>query len=577
MLEFTRTNRTRILAILTIGLMGLFVVRLFYLQIIQHEHYMLLANSEQLRQWKLPAVRGEIYALDGDKPTRLVLNQTVYTLWADPKVVEDATKVSDVLQRVIQPKLRGNYRELLDKKDTRYQILAKDVTYKEAQAIKKEQLYGIGFERGEKRVYPEGSLASQIVGFVNNDGEGQYGVEGKLDSELKGTDGMLKTVADVRDVPLTIGKENVNIPAENGKNIVLTIDRNVQAKAEQLIAKHTKRLGATYGSLLVMDPKTGRVLAMANVPTYDPSDLRTITDIANVNNRIVTRPYEPASVIKTVTMATGIDKGVMTPNSRYVNTNFITIDDATITNVSKNFTGTITMQTVLDASLNTGTVTMAEWLGGGSINRQARDTMYTYFHDKLGLGERTGIELAGEAKGIVVPPTEVEGNAVRYANMTFGQGLDVTPLQVATAFSAIVNGGVHVKPTVIAGSMDADGNYQPAPERTGERVLKESTSTTMREMLYKARGRWDGGSDPKGYAIGGKTGTAQTIENGKYVFSQTEGTYLGLGGEKGELPEYVILTTFAGPNRTYGGFDALPAFTDMSNWMVSYLKLEPKG
>lgn len=562
---------------MTIALMGLFVVRLFYIQIIQHEHYMLLANSEQLRQWKLPAVRGEIYALDGDKPTKLVLNQTVYTLWADPKVVEDPTKVSEVLQRIVKGKLRSNYRELLAMTDTRYQILAKDVTYREAQAIKKEQLYGIGFERGEKRVYPEGKLASQIVGFVNNDGTGQYGIEGKLDAELKGKDGMLKTVADVRDVPLTIGKDNVNIPAENGKNVVLTIDRNIQAKAEQLAAKHAKRLGATYASLLVMDPQNGRVLAMANVPTYDPSDLRTITDIADVNNRIITRPYEPASVIKTVTMATGVDKGVMTPASRYVNTNYITIDDATITNVSKNFTGNITMQTVLDASLNTGTVTMAEWLGGGSINRQARDTMYTYFHDKLRLGERTGIELAGEAKGIVVPPTDVQGNAVRYANMTFGQGLDVTPLQVATAFSAIVNGGTYIKPTVIAGSIDADGAYHKAAPHTGERVLKESTSQTLREMLYSARGRWDGGNDPKGYAIGGKTGTAQTIENGKYVFSQTEGTYLGMGGEKGKPPRYVILTTFAGPNRTYGGFDALPAFTDMSNWMVSYLKLEPKG
>ena len=557
--------------------MALFVMRLFYLQVIRHDHYMLLANTEQLRQWKLPAVRGEIYALDGNKPTKLVLNQTVYTVWADPKVVEDPSAVSDVLQRTVRSKLRSNYRALLDKKDTRYQILATEVTYSEAQAIKKENLYGIGFERGEKRVYPEGKLASQIVGFVNNDGVGQYGVEGKLNADLTGKPGLIKTVADVRDVPLTIGKENINIPAQDGKNVVLTIDRNIQAEAERVVAKRARALGAKYGSILVMDPSSGRVLAMANVPTYNPSDLRTITDLADINNRIVTRPYEPASVIKTVTMATGIDKGVMTPDSRYVNTNYITIYDATITNVSKNFTGNITMQTVLDASLNTGTVTMAKWLGDGSINRQARDTMYSYFHDKFRLGELTGIELAGEAKGIVVPPTDVQGNAVRYANMTFGQGLDVTPLQVATAFSAIVNGGTYIKPTVVAGSIDEAGNYHPTAKYTGTRVIKESTSTTMREMLYKARGRWDAGNDPRGYSIGGKTGTAQTIENGKYVFSQTEGTYLGLGGERGKLPRYVILTTFAGPNRTYGGFDALPAFTDMSNWMLSYLKLEPKG
>ncbi len=577
MLQFTRTNRTRLLAILTIGLMALFIVRLFYLQIIQHEHYMLLANNEQLRQWKLPAVRGEIYALDGDKPTKLVLNQTVYTVWADPKAVEDPTVVSEALQRTISGKLRGNYRELLDKKDTRYQILATGVSYKEAQDIKKAHLYGIGFERGIKRVYPEGKLASQVVGFVNNDGVGQYGIEGKLDSELKGTDGMIKTVADVRDVPLTIGKENINIPAENGKNVVLTIDRNVQAEAERVVAERAKKIGATYGSLLVMDPNTGRIMAMANTPTYNPADLRTITDFANINNRIITRPYEPASVIKTLTMTTGIDKGVITPASQFNNTNYVTIDDATITNVLKNYSGSITMQTVLDQSLNTGTVEVAKRLGGGTINRQSRDTMYQYFHDKLGLGELTGIELAGEVKGIVVPPTNPEGNAVRYANMTFGQGLDVTPLQVATAFSTIINGGVRIKPTVIAGSINADGQYQEAAQQSGERVIKESTSAALRQMVYHARGTWVNVGDRQGYQVGGKTGTAQTIENGKYVFSQTEGTYLGMGGEKGELPRYVILATFAGPNQAFTGEHAIGAFTDMSNWMLSYLKLEPKG
>lgn len=577
MLQFTRTNRTWILAILTIIIMGIFVVRLFYLQIIKHDHYMMLANAEQMRQLNLPAVRGEIYALDGDKPIKLVLNQTVYTLWADPKVIEDPSAIDDILQRTIKDKLRSNYRELLDKKDTRYQILATGVTYREAQAIKKAELYGIGFEKGQKRVYPEGRLASQIVGFVNNEGEGQYGVEGKLDDRLRGEAGLLKTVADVRNVPLTIGNENINIPAKNGENIVLTIDRNVQAEAERIVQKQAKQLGATFGSILIMDPSTGRVLAMANTPTYDPSDLNTIKSLADINNRIVTRPYEPASVIKTLTMSTGVDQGVMTPESRYTNTNYITIGVDTITNVAKRFTGDITMQTVLDQSLNTGTVTMAKWLGDGSINNHARQIMYQYFHDKFRLGERTGIELAGEAKGIVIPPTDVQGNAIRYANMTFGQGLDVTPLQVAAAFCAVVNDGSYIQPTVLAGTVDSDGKFQPAAVRTGKRIIKQSTSVTMREMIYHAREVWDSRYDTPGYRVGGKTGTAQTIENGKYVFSQTEGTYIGMGGEKDELPRYVILTTFSGPNRAFGGGDAIPAFTEMSNWMLRYLKLEPKG
>lgn len=577
MLQFTRTNRTRILAILTIGLMALFVVRLFYLQVIQHDHYMMLANSEQMRLWTLPAVRGEIYALDGDTPTKLALNQTVFTVSVDPKVIEDPNEVTDALKRLIGNKLRDGYKNLLAQKDTRYQVLATGVTYKEAQAIKKENLYGVRLLKTQKRIYPEGKLASQILGFVNSDGVGQYGVEGKLDSELKGKDGMIKTVADVRDVPLTIGNDNVNIPAQNGKNVVLTIDRNVQMAAERIVSRRAKEVGAKYGSLLVMDPNTGKVLAMANTPTYNPSDLRTISNFDAVNNRIISRPYEPASVIKTLTMTTGIDQGIITPESRFNNTNYVTIDDATITNVLKNYSGNITMQTVLDESLNTGTVEVAKRLGGGTINQHARETMYRYFHDKLGLGEKTGIELASEAQGVVVPPTDAEGNAVRYANMTFGQGLDVTPLQVATAFSTIVNGGTRVTPTVIAGSIDDSGNYHENEVKSGTRVIKADTSAALRKMVYHARSTWINVGDHSGYAVGGKTGTAQTIENGKYVFSQTEGTYIGMGGEKGEMPRYVILATFAGPNRAFTGEHAIGAFTEMSNWMLSYLKLEPKG
>lgn len=562
-------------------IMAIFVVRLFYIQIVRHGYYMEQADSEQMKKFTLHAQRGEIYALDGDTPTKIVMNETVYTVWADPTEVDDVDRVVSVLNKVAGGNVRDNFRQYLTMKDTRYQVLARKVTRTQAELIKKENLAGVGFDAVSQRVYPEGSLAAQVLGFVDADGNGKYGFEQANDVTLKGTDGLLKTVTDVRSVPLTVGDKNINIPAKNGTNYILTIDRNVQTKVEQALSDGMKNVGASQGSALVMDPNTGKVLAMANLPSYDPSNLSSVSDLSVLNNNIISNPYEPASVMKTVAMSAGVDKGAMTPDSTYTNTDSITVDDATIQNATKGQTGTITMQHALNWSLNTGSVTLATWLGGGSINRTARDVLYTYYHDKFHLGEKTGIELANEQAGTVIPPTDVQGNAVRYANMTFGQGLDVTTLQVATAFSAIVNGGVYYQPTVIAGTMSDDGTtFTAANQKEGQRIIKQSTSDTMKQMIYNARHAFSSyySGDRSGYYVGGKTGTAQTIENGKYVFDQTIATYVGFGGETGQKPAYVVMIEVYGPHKNLdGGHHALPIFTDISNWMIDYLKLTPQG
>jgi len=239
------------------------------------------------------------------------------------------------------------------------------------------------------------------------------------------------------------------------------------------------------------------------------------------------------------------------------------------------------MQHAMNWSLNTGSVTMATWLGNGSVDAKARGILYQYYHDKFRLGEKTGIELANEQAGTVIPPTDAQGNAIRYANMTFGQGLDVTTLQVATAFSAIINGGVYRQPTVIAGTMSDDGQtFRAATAKSGEQIIKQSTSDTMKQMIYNARQAFPNyhSSDRSGFYVGGKTGTAQTIENGQYVFDQTIATYVGFGGEVGQKPAYVVMIEVYGPHKNLdGGHHALPIFTDISNWMIDYLKLTPQG
>ena len=575
-LELQQGSRSKILAAVLIGVVAIFVVRLFYLQVIEHGKYAALADNAQLKRLEIPAKRGEIYTMDGSTPTKLVLNQAVYTLFADPQTVGDTAKIKDVIQRVAGGNLRPGIDDMLANKQSRYQILAKGLSRTQADLIKKESRAGIGFQAETQRVYPEGQLAAQTLGFVNAEGKGQYGIEGKLNDRLTGTPGLLQSVTDISNVPLTIGDRNINITPKNGENIVLSIDRNVQSYAESALVKGLEKAGATKGSVIVMDPQTGKVMAMANYPTYNPTEFTKVQDGADFTNATVSVPYEPASVLKTFTMAAGIDQGVMTADTTFVNTDTIRIEDRVINNALKGHRGTLTMQQALNWSLNTGTVEMAQRMGGGSINREARNTLYAYYHDRFGLGQLTGIEVSGETKGNVISPAEQEGNAVRYANMTFGQGLDVTMVQVAAGFSSIVNGGHYYKPTVLNGVVQPNGTFMQYQVSTPRTTIKASTSTQMRDMTIEARKSFFVNQDREGYMIGGKTGTSETLINGKYVKNQTIGSYLGFGGD--DAPRYVIMVQVSADGKNLeGGIHAGPIFTDISNWMIDYLKLQPKG
>ncbi len=557
--------------------MAIFVMRLFYLQVIRHDYYVTRALEEQEKRLIIPATRGEIYMMDNKTPVKAVLNQTVYTMFVDPTVVDKPHEVVKAIREVVGGNTVKGYDTSVNKKDTRYVIVAKKVSYTQANLIRERKLKGVGFQAESARVYPEGSLAAQTLGFVDGDNVGQYGIEGMFNKELDGKDGVLQSITDVANVPLSIGDKNVNIPPVNGKNYVLTLDRSVQAYAEQALANGIAKSGADSGSVIVMDPNSGEVKAMANLPTYNPAELDKIQNFNQVNNGVVATPYEPGSVMKTFTMATGIDKGAVTPDSTYVNTDYITVDDRVISNATKGQTGTISLQHALNWSLNTGMVTVAQRLGDGNINRQARDTMYEYLHDKFRLGQKTGVEVYGEAEGRIISPEETEGNAVRYSNMSFGQGMDLTMVQVAAGFSAIVNGGTYFNPTVIGGTMSDDGDFVPStPKQSSANVIKPSTSAQMRDMIVKARSAFYSAQDRKGYMVGGKTSTSQTIVNGSYENGQTIATYLGFGGDT--KPKYVIMVQVSGKNKNLAGnTDAMPIFTDISNWMIDYLTLQPKA
>ena len=575
-------KRTDLIRVLLALCFLLIVARMYDLQIISHQKYVDLAMSQQTMQNTIFAKRGEIYMMDGDNTTPVVMNEKVYTISVDPfllrseggqELKEDEAKIDQLVQGYAV----NTWDKVFANEASRYAVIAKNVPYERAKQIKEAKITGVYAQGSTKRVYPEGDLAAQVLGFVNADGKGQYGIEGSLNKELTGVNGILKTVKDVNNIPLTIGKNNVRVPAQDGKNVVLSIDRNIQKKTEDAIRATIEKFHVTNASAVVMNPRNGQILAMAGTPTYNPAEYAKVTDARVFQTDVTMSAFNPASVCKTFALAAAVDSGVMTPETTYNNTDLVTIDGWPIQNAIKGHTGNISMQEVLTYSLNTGSIQALRLLGGSEteITYQGKEKLYDYYYNRFGLGKYTGIELA-ESKGTVIPPTDIDGTNARYANMTFGQSLDLTMIQVATAFSAVVNGGDYYTPTLVAGEIKNGEFVRDVLKERDHQAIESSTSETMRKMLHTARLVFPNVKYyDEGVYVGGKTGTAQVVKNGKYTFDETIATYIGYGARsETDYPEYVIMTKVWEDNRRLdGGMNAKPIFDEISQFMVNYLKM----
>lgn len=568
----------------------IFLARLFFVQIVEHGKYVREANAMRIKQYELLAKRGEVYFMDGDnKVSPAILNERTWTIFVDPSFiiknagtngVKKKEYVQEKLTEVLGDSLIVSWDKVWSNEDNMYVEIAKQIDYDTVVKIKELGLKGVGRKETSRRVYPNGTVAAQLLGFVNAEGTAS-GVEGALNQRLTGTNGMLKTVTDVNEIPISVGNDNIEVPAKNGENIVLTIDENIQRKVDGILKGVVDRYGGgiAAASAIVMQPTTGKVWAMANYPTYNPEQYWKETDANVYVNRVTETPYEPASVCKPFTYAAAIDSGKLNPDSTYVNTGTTKVGDRTIKNAysTADIMGNLTFRKALDYSLNTGSVEVLRRMGDGNITKSARKLLYNYYHDIFGLGEKTGIELF-EAKGMIVSPDDQEGNAVRYANMTFGQGLNPTMIQVAAGFSSLINGGDYYAPTVIAGTYE-NGELKPASAKLPvRRTVTKATSNEMRHMLEEVREHNGGKNDPVGFSVGVKTGTAETLKNGYYTSEKTIAGALGFGGSKadGALPEYVVMVRLDGNRLLWGATDAIPVFTEISNFMLEYLRVAPQ-
>lgn len=579
----SQNTRRRLIyfALIVFGLV--FGGRLFHIQVISGGHYKALAQAEQLRKFEIPSERGIIYIQDNGEKYPLVLNQNYRTIYADPRYVEDSEHVAIELSKVLGGKA-ADYEKLVSQEGKVYVVIAKNVEPEKADQIEKLELAGIGFQDSPKRVYPEGSLASQIVGFVNDEGNGQYGIEGALNEEMSGVPGMLRAVTDTRGIPLTTSdSDNIEQPAQDGAGVVLTIDRSVQQAVENAVQDGVERTNGESGSAVVIDPKTGAIVAMANYPTYDPEKFFEVEDQEYFGNNVVSDAYEPGSVMKPFTMAAGLQTKAVSPGTTFYDSGSVQIDDRTIYNADERNWGKRDMNDVIRLSINTGVVFVVQQLGGGEINDKARNSLYDFLTNNYRFGSRLGLAQPNENPGLVYAPDHEQGNNVRYSNMAFGQGLTATMLQISSAFSALVNGGDYYQPYLVHSRIDSDTGEETInePQIISNNAVTDEVAKQLRSMLISVVDSGGGYYAKRdGYTIGGKTGTSQLIEpDGTYSISRYTGSFVGFisSGNASSAPDYVVMTRIVEPKVGIGaGAEAAaPVFGDITDFLIDHYQIVP--
>ncbi len=580
---FTPHQRIRFWYALLLLLCAIFIIRLFYLQIIKHDYYQKAALKGQLKQYEIPAERGVIEAHSGSTTVPIVLNEIRYTLFADPKFVKDPGKTADAIARIAG----GNaeeYEKQIKTPDTRYVILAKKMSKEQKNKIDDLKIKGIGTRETPYRTYPQGALAAQLLGFVNDDLEGKYGLEQALDANLRGKPGQLKAITDAQGVPLATNKDNVVLEPVKGDRLILTIDIGMQQQLEDLLKSGLEKAKSASGSALIIDARNGAIKAMANLPTYNPGDFFKIEDASVFTNANVSAPLEVGSTMKPLTAAAALDLGVIRKDTTYFDPARFQIGDAVVTNIEEDGgAGTRSIADILQMSLNTGATWMLMQMGGGEVNQKARERWHEYMVNHYQFGKITGIEQGYESEGSIPDPNKGFGLNIQYANTAFGQGMTATPLQMALAFAAVLNGGTYYKPHLVEKRISSDGKetlIKSEIVRSG--VVKPDVSQSIQEFMeYTVEKNYFTYSIPKPraeFSIGGKTGTAEIAKpGGGYYDDRFNGMFMGFVG--GDDPQYVIAVRVNEPK--IGGYAgskaAAPIFGTIANMLIDNFGVTPRN
>ena len=578
-------TRSRIVFAILATITAIFLVRLFYLQVIRYNYYHRVALSNQLAEYQIPAQRGIIEAHQGNAIVPIVLNQQLFTIYADPTMIKNPDQVASTLANVLGGS-ESAFATQLRAKDTRYVVLAKKVPGDKKDTLLKSKYPGLGAQGQDYRTYPDGALAGQVLGFVNNDGKGEYGIEQSLNKELSGTPGELKAVTDIHGVPLAADTGNILKQPVDGNNVVLTLDMGMQTQVEQILSQDVQKVKALSGSAVIIDPHSGAIKAMANYPSYDPSQYSQVSDPTLFENAAVSHPIEVGSIMKTLTASAALDQGVVQPNTTYYDPASWVVNGYKITNIEQDGgPGTQSIESILNLSLNTGATWLLMQMGGGQLDAKGRATWHDYMVNHFQLGKKTGIEQGYEADGYVPSPVNNgAGIDLTYANTSFGQAMTATPLQMGAALSSVLNGGTYYQPHLVDQTIAPNGittTLKPkvvksdvVSPKVGQELIPLMEGVVAQHAVNYPDLRFS--SD---YIVGGKTGTAQiTQPGGGYYANLYNGTYMGFVG--GDTVQYVVVVFVIKPNlpswQYAGTAAAQPVFASLAHMLINDGYATPK-
>lgn len=538
----TRFDRLHALKLGVLLFSLVLVYRLFNLQILSHDVYAELAEDQHTLLQELKPRRGRIYATEfrSDSYYPLVTNQEQFLLYAIPKAVKNPQETLDKLLTVLDVSQTETLARLSKTGDV-YEPIQSRVTEDEKTKIEALKIEGIGFLPEEWRTYPMRDFAAHLTGFVGYEGDrkvGRYGLEQFFENELAGKPGSIQAKNDAQGRLITVG-ETVIEKAQNGNDYILTIDHSIQDIACEELQKTVLKFGAEKGTVIVMDPKTGAIKAMCNMPSFDPNAYNEVEDSFVFVNDAVTDQYEPGSVFKAITMAAGLDLQKVSPKTTYRDTGEVKVAGYTIHNSDEKSHGVVDMITVLVRSLNTGSIFVAQQVGN--------EAFYDYVK-KFGFGEITGIELSGEQEGYI--DSLGKNKDVYTWPASYGQGITATPIQLITAYSAIVNGGKLMKPYLVDRVRGNNGYEVKTEPRVVRQVISEQASLTLSAMLVNVIHSEDSHTKRAripGYRTGGKTGTAQVPgPDGKYDENLHKDTFIEFGPASD--PKFIVLGKIDKPN-----------------------------
>jgi len=560
-------KRLRIIAIFFIAIALIIIGKLFVLQVIQTDYYRTFALSSHEIYEQLHPKRGSIYFQDSRTKQEYpaAINRRYFLIYGVPKEIKPentSTTVDKLIQILSLPATdRDLLMQKLSKPNDLYEPIAKKIDEDTTAKLKTENLEGIYYTQQEQRYYPEENTGAPVLGFcrLSDDGTeqiGSYGIEGYWNKILTGRKGFVLGERGALGSWITMAMHS-QINAQDGADLLLTIDRSLEFKACDLLQKGLEEYQAKSASLVMMNPKTGAILAMCSLPDFDPNKYSEVKDLRSFTNNNIFTPYEPGSVFKPIAMSAAVDLGIVSPNTTFVDPCYRTINNFTIHNALDKCYGTQTMTQVLENSINTGMIFVEEKLG--------REKFYDYAK-KYGFGEKTGIELGPEAAGDI-SSLQRKGE-IFGAVGSFGQGLTITPLQLATAYSAIANQGILPKPYIVSEVRYPNGKKEVTQPEKNENVISPHTAKLVSSMLTSVVENHYKLARIDGYYVAGKTGTAQIPENGKYSEDRTNHTFAGFAPATN--PQIVLVVKYEEPQRKWAEQTSLYVFHDLMKFALQY-------